>query len=354
MNRLLQQTLSLALLTGVFFSSSTGLVQAQSPDQPLSAHLQFDQYAYTVGPGDILSMHVYHPQELSQERILVNSDGMATFNNLGQIPIQGKTLSEVQKIVTTAMSELVRDPRVTISVVQTKPGVVYLSGAVKQPGMYEFFTDQTKTPLNGQTQSRSNLRLSNVLANAGGVSMKADLANVEITRARTGDVLKINLWEVLRHGLGAQDMMLDSGDVVHIPELEAMALDDDQFETLLKSPIGPQSIPVRVIGQATSPGVYNLDGQTPYLNTALAMAGGYDDDAKQNVVAIRRRTADNDMSTFYVDPTKHDLLLRPNDIVVVAERRVYRGGKTGRAVSDIISPITGLAGTILSIGFLTN
>ncbi len=324
------------------------LLLANVFSKELSGTVQFNESAYRVGPGDVLSFSVYHQDDLSQKNILVRSDGMASFNGVGELSVSGRSINNIQNLLEERISELVIDPIVTLTISQTKPGTIYLAGAIKRPGMYQLSTGNQNSSIGPNASnpiSRIDLRLSNILSNAGGIKINADLERVQIKRKnRNGEIiLTVNLWKMLKEGDSEQDVMLQSGDSIYIPALEKMALDNEDYALVLNSSIGPETFPVRVIGQLSKPGIYGLQGNSPYLNSAIAMAGGYTLNANKKVVAIRRFTNNTDVSTLYVDPNKMDIVLRPNDIIVVSEKKVSKTGRYFENVNKILKPFTDMA-----------
>lgn len=318
---------------------------------PLKGQVEYDERNYRVGAGDVLSVSVYNQPDLSQTEILVRSDGYASFPAIGEIPVEDLTIRELTDTLKQELGQLVRDPWISITVSKPRAGVIYLSGAVKQPGMYQMSTSSGGAAGGGSAISRVDFRLSNILANAGGVTMRADLSHVAIKRGDTGTVVYANLWKVLKQGEAGEDKLVQPGDSIHIPELPEMALNDQDYDLLLRSSVGPQGFPVRIIGEVAKPGVYDLNGQSPYLNTALAMAQGFTEGANRKVVAIRRFTSDHDMSTLFVEPDKLDVTLRPNDVVFVSTLGLYKSGRYFSAVEKLLAPFTN---TILTFGFLRN
>ncbi len=321
--------------------------------QNLKGHVQWGDRAYRVGPGDILSISVYHQKEFDQSEILVRPDGYASFNGVGEVYVSGKSLEEIRRELVMAISELVIDPRVTLTISQTRPGAIYLAGAVKRPGMYQLNTQSSKNTPQTTPISRTDLRLSNILANAGGVTMEADLSRVKVTRGDGSEVIKVNLWNMLKHGSNAEDVVLQSGDSVEIPTLQAMALSDEEYTLLLSSSIGPGTFPVRVIGEVDKPGVYELDGTSPLLNSAIAKAGGYKPGANKKVIAIRRFSGETNLSTLHVDPNKMDFTLRPNDVVYITEQKIYKSGRYFENVAKILSPFTNASSAVLGYALLS-
>lgn len=315
----------------------------------IKAGVQYSADSYRIGPGDVLSVQVYNQPDLAQENILVRDDGMATFNTVGDVFITGKTLSEATQDVRLKLSDLVIDPIVTISISQAKPSTVYLAGAVNHPGMYQITSNTSKGQGGSSTIARTDFRLSNILSNSGGVALNADLSQVEIRRERTGEVTVVNLWQMIKEGDQSVDMYLQSGDAIYVPQLaKGIAMSDDDYNTLLKSPIGPGSFPVRVIGGVTTPGIYDLTGNSPLLNSAIAKAGGYKQSGNTKSVAIRRfdSTGENP-TTMILNPEKDDIVLHPNDIVYVPEKAAYKTAQLMETVAKVFAPFHSVSSLML-------
>lgn len=346
--------LTLSLLAGcLVFGGNAG------HGQSLVGQLQFAEGTYRINVGDVLSVNVYNQADLSHSAILVRSDGNASFHGIGELQVAGKTLREVTYLLESQLRELVREPRISLTVSESKPPSVYLAGAVIKPGMLQAGNTNAgasgAAPGEGSTASASALRmdfrLSSVLGAAGGVKLNADLANVMISR-NGQPYATVNLWDMLRTGDNSQDIMLQNGDSVYIPELPEQALDDETYRLLLSSSVGPRVFPVRVVGEVQAPGIIELNAQSPFLNSALAKSGGYKDGANRKVVALRRFSAADKFSTIMIDPNRHDFVLRPNDVIYISERRVYKAGRFGESVSKVLSPFTQAASTAFGFAIM--
>ena len=137
--------------------------------------------------------------------------------------------------------------------------------------------------------------------------------------------------------------MLQSGDSVYIPELPRTAMSEKDYELLLNSSVSPDVFPVRLIGEFKKPGVYDVRGQSPYLNSAIAEAGGFKQGATKKKIIIRRFTSKDTYKTMIVNPKESDVMLRPNDIIYVAERKLYKAGNFFEQINRILSPFTNTA-----------
>jgi len=327
---------------------NTTLSHADDRD-PLNGRLVYENKRYLLGPGDMLRLEVLGEPEYTQSEILINPDGYAAILGVGEIDMKGRTMTQVSEEIVSILDATLVDPQISLTLVKTKPALVYLSGAVMQPGMVQVATDTNTTSLHVNSTnplSRTDMRLTNILANAGGVALNADLSNVQIKDVGTGKITTVNLWQVLKNGLTEQDLFINSGDAIYIPTLDQMALSDEEYELLLKSSIGPKQFKVRVIGEAKTPGLYELEGDSPYLTSALVKAGGFAPQANKTHIAIRRFTAENQFTTLFISPDKADVTLRPNDVVYIAENKVYKSGRFMEQVSNIFKPFQ----TISSVG----
>jgi protein involved in polysaccharide export with SLBB domain len=311
-------------------------------DAPLSGHVAYAvTRTYRMGSGDTLNISVYPQIEYSAEAVLVRSDGNATFPIIGQVSVSGKTIAEVQQEIEAQLNQTIRNYKVSITVANTRPAVFYLSGAVNKLGPLEIVTDSHDLNRSSQAESarRTEQNLMNILTNAGGVKLNADLSQVQVKNSETGATENYNLWKVLKEADASQNPWLNPGDSVFVPQLpQGQLMPDEEFKIIANSVIGPKNFPVRVIGQVSNPNLIHLEGETPLLSTAIAMAGGYTPQGMQNAVAVRRFTDDSHFTTLFIDARKNDLTLRPNDIVYVGEAKVYKAGRYMEQVAHILSP----------------
>lgn len=304
---------------------------------------------YLIQPGDVFSFSVYDEPTLTQLEITVRPDGYATIDPVGEIYVAGYDIHSLTKIIAEKLSFFIREPQISINIREFHPAVVYVYGAVQKPGMYQQITQSAgkgmadpKNPI-----TKTDLNISNVIANAGGITEEADLENVEIT-SETGEKRTVNLWKMLSEGDISQNILLRSGDRVFIPKLEAIAQKDEEFKVISNSSIFPETFPVRVIGEVMRAGLYDLPSKTPYINSAIAVASGYNLDANKNAVLVLRKTPKGNISKIFVNPSKNDLLLRPNDIVVVNAKTYVGSVRIADYITRFIAPTFGVPNAINS------
>ncbi len=336
-------------LLGAFFSATYADEPTSSSANVIHTGIVLQDGSYRLGAGDELQFNVLNEPEYMVQKALVQPDGKLSLPEIGILDVGGITVSEVITNIEEKLSRTIIHPKVNLTLLHTRPASVYLSGALMKPGMLQINTNGGQqsisiTPSN-DLASRVDLKLSNILALAGGVSLNADLTNIEIRHIKLGTVEHVDFWKLL-HGLDTtQDILLNDGDSVYIPETPVITLNDEDFKTMLRSSIGPKTFPVRVVGQVKTPGVYMLDATSPNLITAISNANDFAIQASHQKVLIQRLSGPDHLSNIFVSPDKFDICLRPNDIIRVEENKVYKSGRFMQQVSYILSPfqVAGIA-----------
>ncbi len=158
---------------------------------------------YTVKPGDILKVSVWKEPDL-QGPILIRHDGGFSFPLVGEVDGRGKTVAELQAIMTQRLSKYISDPVVSVSVTEIHGNKVYVIGQVAKPG--EFIVNPS-------------VDVMQALSMAGGMTPFASLSNIIILRhngtARTA--LHFDYTDVAKGRKFSDDVQLQSGDVVVVP-----------------------------------------------------------------------------------------------------------------------------------------
>ena len=158
---------------------------------------------YTVKPGDLLAVSVWKEEAL-QGDVLVTPDGAFAFPLVGQVDARGKTVGELQQIVTERLAKYISDPVVTVSVREIRGNKIYVIGQVNKPG--EFIVNP-------------RVDVMQALAMAGGTTAFASLGNIVVLR-RTGskqEALRFDYTEVAKGRNLEQNFDLRSGDLVVVP-----------------------------------------------------------------------------------------------------------------------------------------
>jgi polysaccharide biosynthesis/export protein len=243
---------------------------------------------YIVGPQDVLSVRIYGEEKLSG-RIRIDTDGSFPFEYLGRVKAEGMTTSQIERYLAKALGDgYLRNPQVSVEVVEYRSQSVFITGEVRSPNKYSLPGDST---------------LMDVLTLAGSVTPNAGNW-VQITHARRGAEvlgpagsadydLRVNLRDIQTGK--AQNIQMRDGDTIFVPKAER----------------------VWVVGQVRNPqGIVYEEGMTVF--EAIAAAGGITDKGSNSRIEIvriekgQRRTID----------AKQADVLKPGDQVNVKTRRL--------------------------------
>jgi polysaccharide export outer membrane protein len=120
-----------------------------------------------LGPDDTVEIKVYLEDSLSSS-YEIDSDGLITFPLLGSVSVAGLTPAELAERIRTGLLEgFLRDPQVTVVVVEFNSRQVSIIGEVKKPGRYAY---------------RDGMTLVQAIADAGGTTGTALLSSMQVTR----------------------------------------------------------------------------------------------------------------------------------------------------------------------------
>lgn len=147
---------------------------------------------YLLDTGDRLRVFVYGQPNLSRA-YTVDHDGRITVPLIGGVEARGRTTRELEGIIRARLgSEYVRDPHVTVDILQNRP--FFILGEVRTAGQYPYVSGMT---------------VLTAVAIAGGFSERASTRSFRITRRINGFV------EVIE---APADYIVQAGDTVEVHE----------------------------------------------------------------------------------------------------------------------------------------
>ncbi|MGA3202278.1 MAG: polysaccharide biosynthesis/export family protein [Bryobacteraceae bacterium] len=117
-------------------------LQPQSPTQTPSATQALPPGTerlrpnYVLGPGDQILIRASEMEELGDRPYRIEPDGFIDLPTLGKTKAGGLTVDQLQTNLVEALRPFVRQPQVTITVVQFRSDPVFFVGAFKTPGIY--------------------------------------------------------------------------------------------------------------------------------------------------------------------------------------------------------------------------
>jgi polysaccharide export outer membrane protein len=169
---------------------------------PRSADAQA-QPTYQVKPGDVLEISVWKEPDL-QRTVLVRPDGGFSFPLVGEIDARGKSVADLNKIVSDRLSKYIADAVVTVTVQEIKGNKIFVIGQVNKPG--EFIVNPS-------------VNVMQALSMAGGLTPFAASNDIKILRRNgtTQQAMPFPYGDVVRGRNLNQNVELIAGDVVVVP-----------------------------------------------------------------------------------------------------------------------------------------
>jgi polysaccharide export outer membrane protein len=122
--------------------------------------------SYRLGPGDVLAIYIDKHSDDSVPRVAVSPVGRIYFPLMGDVTVVGKTLPQLQEYFTNAVAEFIKDPRLTLALLEAQSAKIGVLGDVKTPGV--------------MVMTRP-LRLLDAITQAGGI-LDTGSSNVSILR----------------------------------------------------------------------------------------------------------------------------------------------------------------------------
>lgn len=158
--------------------------------------------AYRIGPEDVLRISVWNNTELTQD-LVVRPDGKISVPLIQDIQAEGLTAAELAERIEKRLLQFIKDPHVSVIVLQVNASKFYIVGAVAKPGTY---------PLRG------DVSVLQALSMAGGFTPFASLRNIRLVRNMGGkqEVRVINYFKVIEDG-GDQNYLIRPGDTIVVP-----------------------------------------------------------------------------------------------------------------------------------------
>jgi polysaccharide export outer membrane protein len=280
---------------------------------------------YRFAPGDVIEITVT-PQKDFSRIVTVQPDGKISYPLVGQLRVAELTGEQLAEKLRQGLGQELNDPQVTVSLKELNRQAVQrvsLLGAVRSPGVLEI---------------KDGTTVAELLASGGGPTPLADLRRVTVTRPDHA-VITVDLAETDRTGRIPQNVVLQAGDIVVVPE-----------------GVRPT---VLVLGEVQKPGSYEIPREARLLD-AVSLAGGLTEKADLHRVTLGRAgstpqqtldlqplLAQGDTS----DPTLN-LLLQPGDTIFVAEtvQQVYVLGRVVKPNTYQIKPTDRLLDALVMAG----
>ena len=246
---------------------------------------------YHIKPGDTIGITVLDEKDLTKHAV-VDPKGNISMPLINEIHVADLTLSQAAKDITSQLQKFIKNPQVSIELIDSSKMQVTISGEVKSPGVYSV---------------PSGAQLMDVITMAGGYSQTADLSKVAINH-KGNTSTTIDLSKFLLAGDAGQNVQMSAGDTIFIPTRETEVIGI-----------------VTVLGAVRQAGQHQIvKGMT--VREAIMLAGGPTELADINKVTLRHAGTSEALRIDYVAASSGLLTanpeLKPGDVIYVAAREV--------------------------------
>lgn len=291
--------------------------------------LEYRPETYKLGKFDIVQVTVWEHPELTlplgsfrsdnATGQMIDENGEMFYPYTGQIPVAGKTVSELRNTIVESLSLVLNKPQIDVRLISSQSQKAYVQGAVVKAGTI---------PL-----SDIPVTILEALNRAGGISPQGNPKYVELVR--DGKLYMVDLTASYPAGAGPADVLLKNGDVIRVAN-------NDEFK-------------VFVLGEVDKQQALPMKNDKMSLSEALSEAGGLQVMSAQSkgIYVIRASGAMDTINVFHLN-SKNPLALifgdgfklKPRDIVFVDANGLARWN---RVISQILPTVQAIYSTTEAI-----
>ncbi len=287
---------------------------------------------YLIGPSDIIEIKIEDAPELSGT-FRLNAKGTFTLPEIGQISTEKKTTEEVARTIADKLrGNYLMNPIVSVIVKQSNSRAFFIQGAVRRPGIYQIegrpsllklitisggladnygstaFIMREKKPAHetaDNEQSPAEKQSETIeTTNSPAPEKSVSTQNNEPEKSPEYELIKANINNLLRGNL-EQNIIIESGDIVHIPQSDVFF----------------------VAGEVKTPGSFPLkEGTTVRQAISLAQGTNFEGNLDQSIIfredlqTGKRQEIKIDVGAI-MSGKKEDVAILANDIIIVPNSR---------------------------------
>jgi polysaccharide biosynthesis/export protein len=298
---------------------------------------------YHVGPRDILTITVWEHPELTipagefrsadTAGTVIGEDGNIFFPYAGVIKAAGKTVEQIREELTRKLSIYIEQVQLDVRVTSYRSQRIYVVGEVKTPGI--------------QSVKDIPLTVLEAVNSAGGLSDKADARNVTLTR--NDKSYSINLLALYEGGDISQNILLQEGDVLNVPDS-----DFNKVFVLGETNVVNSFSAGTNNAQRSRTVIMNKGRMT--LTEALSEGGGVNQETSDaaRIFVFRGGAVNGKPEIFLLDALSPDALiladrfpLQPRDVVFVDRAEGIRWNQIIDQVQPTINLLNSIDGSLM-------
>ena len=257
------------------------------------------QKRLTLGPGDVLTFHLFGAPELTREEVPVGPDGRVSYLEAENVMAAGLTVDELRAKLDEALGKVRRAPQTFVTPVAYHSKKYYVLGNVTQKGVFPL--DRPITVIEAVARAKG-------FESGGNDAVEAtDFSRSFVSRG--GKRLPVDFEKLFVKGDLSQNVALEPDDYLYFPTGSAGQ--------------------VYVLGEVRAPGAAPCDAGTSVLSVVAARGGFTDRAWTQRVLVVRGGM--NKPELFKVDAADAlkgraaNFALKAGDLVFVNNRPWIRG-----------------------------
>ncbi|MFQ5605282.1 MAG: SLBB domain-containing protein [bacterium] len=247
---------------GAFQTQSSSQQTLTSPGLDMlfdaqSLEAAIDPDTYIVGPGDQFLINIWSTMEAGLHT-MVTPEGKLIIPTIGTLNVDGKSLREVQKMVSQAGAKKYVQSTISANLIQVRSFRVHVTGQVRNPGPYSALAVN---------------RVSDIINLAGGFTNWGFERAIEV-RHLNGRTDIVDLYQYTKLGNLNTNIYVQGGDVIYVPSIKFT------------------QATVQIEGRVRDPGTYQLVEKETLLDFLLRV-NALNRRADLHHAYIERRNADN-------------------------------------------------------------
>jgi len=291
-------------LCALLVLTTAGALAGENAPSTVRSHAEANtgSEGYLLGANDQLKIEIVELEEFNGRTYRVDPDGTVSVPLVGRIKIAGKTLADAERQVEAALRSQIREPHVSLTLVETHSQPVSILGEVNNPGVHQLEGSKT---------------LYEVLALAGGlkpdagyqlkITRKMQWGPIPLSGATVDTAANVSTVEiptsVIQDAGAAKNIRIYPDDIISVPRADI----------------------VYVVGEVKKGGAIVLRQRNAISVTeALSAAEGFSSAASpKNARILRPDPTTSSRTEIPIDLKKvldgktEDTALRPNDVLYV-------------------------------------
>ncbi len=319
--------------------------------------------AYVLERGDTVRITDYSGHDihnmLGTQIATVQEDGTISVYPIGVVKAAGHTIQQLNEVINEKARKYIYEPQFLVSLMHSRPIVVYVLGEVQNPGIYTLnrpgegpepgtramappmavasasvgnqpITLGGEAPVEGKVEISAPLDTVLIaLEKAGGLRDGANIRDIRVNRPSANKVFHVDIWKLLVDGDASQDIELEPHDSVFVPH--GVGTFDPTYLGQIAANHHRQ---VRVWGSVKTPGLYQLGPRDDVLSV-IARAGGFTPNAFKGSVVLSRMNADGSLfdQRISISDALHNssavarMPLQPGDVIIATDNPALSMGK---------------------------